>query len=46
MTCYVGPRYGVNESELDQAFDHTFEDGEKFNIGSVDAEIIHLSGPT
>lgn len=41
-----GPRYGVAQSELDQAFDYTFENGEKFKIGSMDAEIIHLPGHT
>lgn len=41
-----GTRYGVSQPELDQAFDYTFEDGEKFKIGSVDAETIHLPGHT
>ncbi len=41
-----GPRYNVHSSELDQAFDHTFVDGEKFKIGNVDVEIIHLPGHT
>ncbi len=34
------------ESELHQAFDHTFNDDEKFKIGSVDAKVIHLPGHT
>jgi glyoxylase-like metal-dependent hydrolase (beta-lactamase superfamily II) len=42
----LGPRYGVHQSELDQAFDHTFEDGEKFKIGNIDAEVIQLPGHT
>jgi glyoxylase-like metal-dependent hydrolase (beta-lactamase superfamily II) len=41
-----GPRYGVPASELDQAFDYTFEDGEKFKIGNVNAEVLHLPGHT
>jgi len=41
-----GPRYGVPASELDRAFDHTFDDGEKFKIGNVNAEVLHLPGHT
>jgi glyoxylase-like metal-dependent hydrolase (beta-lactamase superfamily II) len=41
-----GPRYGVPLSELDQAFDYTFKDGEKFKIGNVEAEVVHLPGHT
>jgi glyoxylase-like metal-dependent hydrolase (beta-lactamase superfamily II) len=36
----------VPASQLDQAFSHTFEDGEEFKIGNVNAEILHLPGHT
>lgn len=38
--------YGVPQSELTNAFDHTFSDDETFNIGSIDARVIHLPGHT
>ena len=41
-----GPRYGIPQPELDEAFDRTFGDGEKFKFGSLEAEIIHLPGHT
>lgn len=38
--------YGVPQSDLTNAFDHTFSDDETFNIGSIEARVIHLPGHT
>ena len=38
--------YGVPQSDLVNAFDHTFSDDETFNIGSIEARVIHLPGHT
>ena len=38
--------YGVPQSELTNAFDHTFSDDELFNIGSMEAKVVHLPGHT
>ena len=39
-------RYGIDSSELSGAFDHTFDDHEKFSIGKLQAEVLHLPGHT
>lgn len=39
-------KYNVPQSELDQAFDHLFNDGEVFSIGCVTAQVLHLPGHT
>ncbi|KIW28687.1 uncharacterized protein PV07_08327 [Cladophialophora immunda] len=38
--------YGVPQSELADAFDHTFSDNETFQIGSIEARVMHLPGHT
>ncbi|ETI29420.1 hypothetical protein G647_01873 [Cladophialophora carrionii CBS 160.54] len=38
--------YGIPETELVDAFDHTFADDETFSIGSIQARAIHLPGHT
>lgn len=39
-------KYGVPQKELDQAFDHLFQDDEVFSIGCVTAQSLHLPGHT
>ncbi|SPO01973.1 probable Zn-dependent hydrolases, including glyoxylases [Cephalotrichum gorgonifer] len=41
-----GPRYRVPQAELDNAFDHLFQDDEVFNIGNLKAAVLHLPGHT
>lgn len=41
-----GACYGIDSAELQDAFDHKFDDAEKFPVGNVQAEIIHLPGHT
>ena len=41
-----GKRYGVSAAELETAFDHLFEDGEQFSIGTLKVEVLHLPGHT
>ncbi|EXJ67184.1 uncharacterized protein A1O5_09831 [Cladophialophora psammophila CBS 110553] len=38
--------YGVPQSDLVDAFDHTFSDNETFAIGSIEARAVHLPGHT
>ncbi|OCT47510.1 hypothetical protein CLCR_03773 [Cladophialophora carrionii] len=38
--------YGIPETELVDAFDHTFADDETFSIGSIQARAIHFPGHT
>jgi glyoxylase-like metal-dependent hydrolase (beta-lactamase superfamily II) len=38
--------YGVPQTDLVNAFDHTFADDETFSIGSIQARVIHLPGHT
>lgn len=38
--------YNVPQSSLIDAFDHTFADDETFNIGSIEARVVHLPGHT
>jgi len=39
-------RYHVDAGEMQEAFDHTFEDEEVFYIGKLKAHVIHLPGHT
>lgn len=39
-----GGRYLVDPLELQDAFDHTFEDQEVFSIGTLQAQVLHLTG--
>jgi glyoxylase-like metal-dependent hydrolase (beta-lactamase superfamily II) len=41
-----GEKYGVPASELENAFDHLFEDDEVFQIGELEAKVVHLPGHT
>jgi glyoxylase-like metal-dependent hydrolase (beta-lactamase superfamily II) len=42
----MGEIYGVPEAEMKSAFDHGFSEGEKFSIGNLEAEVLHLPGHT
>jgi glyoxylase-like metal-dependent hydrolase (beta-lactamase superfamily II) len=39
-------KYGVSQAALDNAFDHLFQDGETFDVGSMTAVALHLPGHT
>ncbi|KAJ4350490.1 uncharacterized protein N0V89_009111 [Didymosphaeria variabile] len=39
-------KFNIPESELEDAFDHLFDDDETFNIGGLTASVIHLPGHT
>lgn len=39
-------RYGIPEDELRGAFDHLWNDNEKFSIGDLTAQVLHLPGHT
>lgn len=39
-------KYGLPENEWRNSFDHTFADGEKFRIGALEAQVVHLPGHT
>lgn len=39
-------RYGVSQDELEGAFDQLMEDGEVFQVGDLEATVIHLPGHT
>ncbi|OOQ90604.1 metallo-beta-lactamase superfamily protein [Penicillium brasilianum] len=41
-----GPKYAVPNAELEQAFDHLFDDDETFNVGDITAQVLHLPGHT
>jgi hypothetical protein len=41
-----GAKYGVPASELEHAFDHLLDDDEVFQIGDVQAKVVHLPGHT
>ncbi|GAB7358606.1 hypothetical protein MBLNU230_g3837t1 [Neophaeotheca triangularis] len=41
-----GEKYGVPASELENAFDHLLEDDETFQIGDIQAKVVHLPGHT
>lgn len=41
-----GQKYGVPESELDNAFDQLLDDDEEFDIGQLKATVLHLPGHT
>jgi glyoxylase-like metal-dependent hydrolase (beta-lactamase superfamily II) len=41
-----GGRYGIPAAELDTAFDHLCDDGEKFSIGHLQGEVLYLPGHT
>jgi glyoxylase-like metal-dependent hydrolase (beta-lactamase superfamily II) len=42
----MGKIYDIPAEEMEGAFDQTFADGEKFNIGKMEASIVHLPGHT
>lgn len=39
-------KYGVTQVDLDQAFDHLFDDNETFAVGDITAQVLHLPGHT
>lgn len=39
-------KYATPKAELEQAFDHLFDDDETFNIGDITAQVLHLPGHT
>ncbi|KAH8904198.1 metallo-beta-lactamase superfamily protein [Coniochaeta sp. PMI_546] len=39
-------RYGIAKQEYVNAFDHTFNDDEAFQIGQIEAKAVHLPGHT
>lgn len=39
-------RYGIPDEELKDAFDKLWDDDEKFNIGNLTAQVLHLPGHT
>lgn len=39
-------KYGVAQADLDQAFDHLFDDNETFPVGDLTAQVLHLPGHT
>ncbi|PNS14564.1 hydroxyacylglutathione hydrolase [Sphaceloma murrayae] len=39
-------RYGIPKHEYEGAFDHTFHDGETFQIGELTVRVLHLPGHT
>ncbi len=41
-----GRRYDIDPSELHAIFDHLFSDDEKFAVGNLTAEVLHLPGHT
>ncbi|KAM0708857.1 hypothetical protein Q7P35_002893 [Cladosporium inversicolor] len=41
-----GEKYGVSPGELEDAFDHLFDDDEVFQIGDLEAKVVHLPGHT
>lgn len=42
----VAARYGIDPAELENAFDHLFDDDEQFLIGNINAHVLHLPGHT
>ncbi len=42
----LGQIYDIPESELCDAFDYTFSDGETFRLGNIEAQVLHLPGHT
>ncbi|KAK8192472.1 hypothetical protein M8818_007640 [Zalaria obscura] len=42
----MGQIYDIPASEMQDAFDYTFSDGEKFRIGDLEAQVLHLPGHT
>lgn len=43
---FFGDRYQIPSSEYEHAFDHLFEDNERFQLGSLQVEVLHLPGHT
>ncbi|KAL1626431.1 hypothetical protein SLS56_006835 [Neofusicoccum ribis] len=39
-------KYGIPEEEWSSSFDHTFANDEKFGIGALQAQVLHLPGHT
>lgn len=39
-------KYKIPQNELDEAFDYLFEDDERFNVGKISAQVLHLPGHT
>ncbi|KAK3699609.1 hypothetical protein LTR37_016345 [Vermiconidia calcicola] len=42
----MGTIYGIPESQMHGAFDHMLSDGERFHVGNIEAEVVHLPGHT
>jgi len=40
------PKYGIPQSELENVFDHLFQDNEEFAVGKITAKVLHLPGHT
>jgi glyoxylase-like metal-dependent hydrolase (beta-lactamase superfamily II) len=43
---FFGDRYQIPPSDYEHAFDHLFEDNERFQLGSLQVEVLHLPGHT
>jgi glyoxylase-like metal-dependent hydrolase (beta-lactamase superfamily II) len=43
---FFGDRYQISPSEYEHAFDHLFEDNERFQLGALQVEVLHLPGHT
>lgn len=39
-------RYNIDKAESESAFDHLFDDDERFSIGNLEASVLHLPGHT
>ncbi|KAB5577853.1 beta-lactamase-like protein [Coniochaeta sp. 2T2.1] len=39
-------RYGVPKEEIEDAFDHLFDDNEVFKLGELEVKVLHLPGHT
>ncbi|KAG9747035.1 Metallo-hydrolase/oxidoreductase, partial [Aureobasidium melanogenum] len=42
----LAPRYKITQAELDDSFDETYSEGDRFNVGSLDVSVIELAGHT
>ena len=42
----MGQIYDIPASEMENAFDYTFSDGERLVVGNIESEVIHLPGHT
>lgn len=41
-----GEKYNINKGELENVFDNLWDDNQKFNIGHLNCEVLHLPGHT